>query len=210
MANNTPTGKRTFFNDEQFSDIIVKFGDKQIFAHRVTLAVGSVWFEKALCGNFSEANKKVIELHDDASFDAIMAMLRHLYGLRYLEQELELDERRILGFHLTVFMLGDKYDIKTLRSDAAELFGDFLQMEEENSENSGFWDETIYAIQKVLGPNAPQLADQSLAEDAQDFAIKNFELLFQDITFRGLIAAGTMLDKDLAYRLLTKVCEKKS
>ncbi|KAH0349641.1 hypothetical protein KCU83_g5408, partial [Aureobasidium melanogenum] len=148
MANNTPTGKRTFFNDEQFSDIIVKFGDKQIFVHRVTLAMGSVWFEKALCGNFSvlEANKKVIELHDDASSDAIMAMLRHLYGLRYLEQELELDERRIPGFHLTVFMLGDKYDIKTLRSDAAELFGDSLQMEEENSENSGFWDETIYAI----------------------------------------------------------------
>lgn len=39
-------------------------------------------------------------------------MFRHLYGLRYLEQELGLEERHIPGFHLEVLMLGDKYDIR--------------------------------------------------------------------------------------------------
>ncbi|KAH0277523.1 hypothetical protein KCU91_g3115, partial [Aureobasidium melanogenum] len=208
MANITPVKKRTFFNDEQFSDVIVKFGNQQIFAHKVMLASGSVWFEKALCGNFSEANKKVIELHDeDASPNAIMAMLKHLYGSGYLKQDMQVDPRHVPGFHLEVFTLGDKYDIKTLRSDAAERFERFLQNEEKSSE---FWDETIYVIQKVVGPSALQLADQSLAEDTRDFVVNNFGLLFNDNTFRRLMAAGTMLDQNLAYDLLTQICERLS
>ncbi|KAG9660090.1 hypothetical protein KCU95_g7945, partial [Aureobasidium melanogenum] len=206
MANNTPTEKRTFFNDEQFSDVVIKLGDQQIFAHKVMLASGSVWFEKALCGNFSEANKKVIELHDeDASPDKIMAMFKHLYGSTYGKQEIQVESRQVPGFHLAVFTLGDKYDIKTLRSDAAERFERSLQIEEESSQ---FWDETIYTIQRVLGPSAPQLADRSLVEDTQDFVINNFRLLFQDSTFRRLMAAGTMLDQDLAYELLSQCCEQ--
>ncbi|KAH0009360.1 hypothetical protein KCU78_g10766, partial [Aureobasidium melanogenum] len=158
MATNTPTEKRTFFNDDQFSDVVIKFGDQQIFAHKVMLASGSVWFEKALCGNFSEANKKVIELHDeDASPDTIMAMLKHLYGSTYGKQEIQVESRQVPGFHLAVFTLGDKYDIETLRSDAAERFERSLQIKEESSQ---FWDDTIYTIQKVLGPSAPKLADR--------------------------------------------------
>jgi hypothetical protein len=36
-----------------FSDVIIKFGDKQVFAHKDMPASASIWFERALLGNFS-------------------------------------------------------------------------------------------------------------------------------------------------------------
>ena len=42
----------TFFSDKTLSDVIVKFGDQEIFAHRIILVKSSVWFEKALLGDF--------------------------------------------------------------------------------------------------------------------------------------------------------------
>lgn len=42
----------TFFSDKTLSDVIVKFGDQEIFAHRLILVKSSVWFETALLGEF--------------------------------------------------------------------------------------------------------------------------------------------------------------
>lgn len=150
-----------------------------------------------------EANKGVIELHDeDASPNAIMAMLRHLYGSRYEEQKIQLVAQEIAEFHLMLFILGDKYDIKTLREDAKARFEKFLKAELADDE---FYDETIYAIQKLLGPNDLQLADDSLGLSVEDFVLDYPIDMFHNDIFRRLMAEGNMLKTKLAVDFLVKI-----
>lgn len=153
-----------------------------------------------------EANKKVVGLHDDdASSEAIMAMLRHLYGLRYEDQEIDVEGWHFPGLHLAVFTLGYKYDIESLRYEAAERFEDYL--EGEIAEGT-FYEETIHAIQKLLGPDVHQLADQSLATSTRTFVLKHYDTLFENDHFRNLMASGTMLDIGLAHEFLNKIHKK--
>jgi hypothetical protein len=133
-----------------------------------------------------------------------MAMLRHLYGSSYDTQE-ELRDDAMADFHLSVFILGDKYDIGSIRDQAFDCFVDFLAEEREAEE---FFDQTIYAIQKLLGPDAPQLADQRLTEYTSGFVLENLYLLLSDKTFRNLLAEGIMLKKDLAIQFLETVHSK--
>jgi hypothetical protein len=131
-----------------------------------------------------------------------MAMLKHLYGSDYRDQDPYDDGAHPPGLHLSVFMLGDKYDISSLRDDAAQCFTDFIQ-EEELSDY--YFPETIYAIQKLLGPEAPQLADQALVLSTTEFVLDYYGTLIRNETFQTLIAKGVMLNTDLAIRFLQKV-----
>jgi hypothetical protein len=151
-----------------------------------------------------EAEKKIIELHDDDGPTAIMAMLRHVYGTDYEDQGRDEDNCYTIGFHLSVFMLGDKYDISSLRTAVESRFLGYLYEETDLSDLS---DETIYTIQKLLGPNAPQLADKALIRNTSQFVLDNYEDLFYNTTFRGLLAEGAMLQKDLALKFLDRVKE---
>ena len=136
-----------------------------------------------------------------------MVMLKHLYGMTYGSQELdnwcaEADIDLTALFHLSVFMLGDKYDIDSLRTAAAQCFNKVL--EEERSDKY-FTDDTVYAIQKLLGPHAPELADGTLAESTDEFVARNYYLMMQDSTFRSYLSRGEMFDKDLAEQFLELV-----
>jgi hypothetical protein len=133
-----------------------------------------------------------------------MAMLRHLYGAHYSKQK-EFSDDGMAEFHLSVFILGDKYDISSLRDEASDCFICFL---EEERQSESFFDRTIYVIQKLLGPDAPQLADQSLTEYTSLFVLEHFCLLLSDRTFRDLLAEGIMLKKDLAIEFLKTVYTK--
>ncbi|CAD0115411.1 unnamed protein product, partial [Aureobasidium uvarum] len=197
--------KRNFLDDQELSDVVIKFGDKQVFAHKIMLANGSAWFEKALLGSFSEANKKIIELHDDINPEVIMAMLKHLYGSNYYQQKILIGINGSAAFHLEVFMLGDKYDISSLREEASERFTDVLEHE---TDLVNFHDATIHAIQRLLGPDASQLADQSLVKTTKALVLGNYDCLFWNKTFRRLLARGTMLEEDLAYDFLDKVLRR--
>ncbi|KEQ86955.1 hypothetical protein M438DRAFT_268660, partial [Aureobasidium pullulans EXF-150] len=193
------------FNDEELSDVIIKFGEKQVFAHKVILASGSIWFEKALLGDFSEANKKVIELYDDAVPDASMAMFKHLYGMTYGRQEYPRPEEDLPEFHLDVFILGDKYDVPCLRLAARKAL---LALMSKEFEEDTFWDSSIFVIQKLLGPDAAQLADRSLELQMfggfcapllhVDGRVSHARLLLLDDTFRSELVRGKMLKPSIA------------
>lgn len=156
-----------------------------------------------------EANKKVIELHDDVSSEAIMIMLGHLYGADYGPTEgMNLDsyesEYFTPKFHLSVFMLGDKYDISSLRDAAATAFDRYLSDE---IKEDGFCDESIYLIQSLLGPNALQLADGSLTLVAREIVLEHVPALIFNELARSFLAEGTMLNKDLAMTMLQELAE---
>ncbi|KAG9943492.1 hypothetical protein KCU85_g8674, partial [Aureobasidium melanogenum] len=141
--------KRNLFDDEGLSDVIIKIRSKQIFAHKAILANGSVWFERAFLGRFVEANKDVIELHEDASITAVMTMFKHLYGLNYEKQETPSHITNFVEFHLEVFILGDKYDISNLRVEAAEKFIRAVQEETQPRSILGIQDQTIQKRNKT-------------------------------------------------------------
>jgi len=50
----TSQRKQKLYNNPALSDVIVQFGEYRLYGHKAILANGgSVWFEKALLGNFS-------------------------------------------------------------------------------------------------------------------------------------------------------------
>ncbi|THY79252.1 hypothetical protein D6C86_00210, partial [Aureobasidium pullulans] len=200
----TPNRKRSFFDDENLSDVIIKFGEKRIFAHRVILARGSVWFEKALLGDFSEANKKVIELHDDTVPDASMAMFKHLYGMRYDKQEYPRCDEELPEFHLDVFILGDKYDVPCLRLAARKALQELMSKE---FEECMFFDSSIFVIQKMLGPDAAEFADRSLEIHIKEEVLSHTRALMCDSTFQSALVRGKMLKPSIADEFLKMFLE---
>ncbi|THX80633.1 hypothetical protein D6D04_04491, partial [Aureobasidium pullulans] len=200
----TPNRKRNFFDDEELSDVIIKFGEEQVFAHKVILASGSVWFEKALLGNFSEAKKKVVELHDDVISGAMMAMLKHLYGMTYHEQEYPGSGKDLPEFHLDVFILGDKYDVPSLRLAARKTLLEFMSKE---FKGPILWDSSIFVIQKLLGPDAAQLADRSLELHIEERVLSHARLLLLDDTFRSELVRGKMLKPSIADVFMKRIIQ---
>ena len=61
-----------------------------------------------------ESGSKEVELHEDDP-DAMMAMLRHIYGLRY--DELPRGGTYLLSQHASTFVVAEKYQILGLQSD---------------------------------------------------------------------------------------------
>jgi len=136
-----------------------------------------------------------------------MAMLKHLYGITYGSRELgnsiiKPDTENAAEIHLSVFMLGNKYDVSSLRNTAGQLFSDFL---EEESEKGWFCDETILVISKLLAPHAPQLADQDLIERTTDFVMDHCVTFVKDKTFCRLLADGDMLHPNQVFEFLATV-----
>lgn len=131
-----------------------------------------------------------------------MAMLRHLYGENYQKQEISVDDSDTAEFHSGVFILGDKYDIRSLREQAKKRFIKFLEAELKDGE---FYHGTIYAFQTLVGPSDLQLADQSLIQYVENLVLDNALELFRDDTFRELLAIGEMLKTELAIDFLARI-----
>jgi hypothetical protein len=156
-----------------------------------------------LLSRIQEADKKIIELHDDDNSEAIIPMLKHIYGLSYENQELTIEDNSAAILHLAVFMLGDKYDISSLRAAAAKLFNQILVEESQTVLGDGI----IYAISKLLGPQAPQLADEDLMTSTIEFVFARAATFMKDETFCRLLANGVMFDQEDAFQFLCTVGE---
>ncbi|KAK6438509.1 hypothetical protein LTR95_005293 [Oleoguttula sp. CCFEE 5521] len=101
-----------FFNCIELSDIKIKFGSKEIFAHRYVLCLNSEYFRKLLMAGFAETEKKEITLIGDDE-GAVVAMLRYLYGLPYLPaNEAEVS----LLPHAQVYVVAEKYGLPDLQA----------------------------------------------------------------------------------------------
>ena len=69
-----------FYKDDEYSDITIKFSDREIPCHKIVICTQSEYFKK-LCGKgsqFAESKQKVVELKDDDP-DAVEAVIRQLY-----------------------------------------------------------------------------------------------------------------------------------
>ncbi|THZ17159.1 hypothetical protein D6C89_08913, partial [Aureobasidium pullulans] len=212
MASSTDTNagalkrKRNFFNDEELSDVIIKFGEKQVFAHKVILASGSIWFEKALLGNFSEAKKKVIDLGTEDDPDALIAMLKHQYGYGFACQDVP-DERSedCVNYYLNVYKLADFYDVDALGTDVVQSIKEHLTSDIGFCGTKyGLYEETIFGMQRVLGPEAVQYADKLLLSTMKEFVLQWAKELMHEKKFVQELALGKMFDKEFGIVFLNK------
>ncbi|KXT07708.1 hypothetical protein AC578_10174 [Pseudocercospora eumusae] len=76
MALNTAA----LYNQPEYSDVTIRFSNREVFCHKVILCTSSEYFKK-LCGpgsHFAESQQKCIELKGDHP-DALEAILEYLY-----------------------------------------------------------------------------------------------------------------------------------
>lgn len=134
------------------------------------------------------ANSNEVNLGDDEDPEAIRAMIRHMYDLPY-DQMLEdnnagdtaaYSTNEDLLFQIGVFTAADKYDVATLRPLVVKKFEALM---ETNWESESF----ATSIQKLTGPSAGHLADNTLQAVAAAFCAKNLTKLVKKDKFVEMI-----------------------
>ncbi|THW99234.1 hypothetical protein D6D18_04835 [Aureobasidium pullulans] len=190
MATDTTANRsdRSFFDTEALSDVKVKFSGQQLFCHKTVLARKSEYFYRAFTGQFPVASSNEIDLGDDDDPEAVRAMIRHIYDLPY-DQMLEANTsddtaaystNEDLLFHIAVFTAADKYDVSTLRPLVVKKFEDLMETTWEG-------EQFTTAIQKLTGPSAGHLADNTLQAAAAAFCAKNLTKLIKKEAFVNMI-----------------------
>jgi hypothetical protein len=123
-------------------------------------------------------------------------MIRHIYDLPYTQEVTEtFTLKDDLVFRLNVFIIGDKYDIASLRR---KVVPDFLWLLKMTWQTSEF----VECMQKLCGPEAIRLADTSLQAVVADFTADNMskityhdslvKMIKQDKSFTGRVLAGLL------------------
>nr|OQO32303.1 hypothetical protein B0A51_00362 [Rachicladosporium sp. CCFEE 5018] len=116
------------YNEKKFSDVVIKYDDCSVFAHKVVLCRASEYFSK-MFDNFLEASSSEVTPHDDDP-DAVTAMLQHLYNIDYTTLTQQPSIASSILAELRIYATADKYNIKDLRNRAYTRIRDALRGEE--------------------------------------------------------------------------------
>ena len=136
----------------------------------------------------------MIDLGDEDSAKRICAMLCFMHGTPYTR----LHQRNAVGhnldYHIDLFLLGDQYDIRALRYAAATAFF---------KEAAFFADAPWFplAVQRVIGPEAPVMADQFLVEMTIKVCIEKIATLVDNEHFVAMARAGELADEETMVKL---------
>jgi len=112
-------GMKRLYEDETSSDLTIVCGERTWKVHKFCLSAQSEFFYSACCGNFGEASRNEIALHeeDPAVLDAF------LYYLYHFDYTAPIGDRPSpMEFHVRVYVIADKYLVWPLRALAAEKF----------------------------------------------------------------------------------------
>ncbi|KAH0362072.1 hypothetical protein KCU65_g8264, partial [Aureobasidium melanogenum] len=198
----------TFFSDKTLSDVIVKFGDHEIFAHKLILVKSSVWFETALLGEFKASqHQAVLDIGNDDDPAAVTAMLRYFYDETYC---LDGVDGKPADQHLTMYRLGDLYDASDLRKRASYQLINHLREGRYSLNDPAQYrlsDHSVLSIQQIIGPSADAFADNSIQEDVFKFTIEQASALYKNELFQELFGDGTMFSESFSRRFLQKTGE---
>ncbi|KAI4752799.1 hypothetical protein E4T51_14051 [Aureobasidium sp. EXF-12344] len=197
----------TFFSDKTLSDVIVKFGNQEIFAHRLILVKSSVWFEKALLGEFKESKQTVIDIGDDDDPIAVTAMLRFFYEGNYCLDDFD---GKSANQHLTMYRLVDLYDAPDLRKAASRhLINSFRAFSPgwNDSDQHLIADRVVQLVQQILGPSADTFADNSIQQDVFKFILQGANSFYNNELFQELLSNGSMFSEAFGRRFAQKTGE---
>ncbi|KAH0341443.1 hypothetical protein KCU81_g6227, partial [Aureobasidium melanogenum] len=198
------------YNVQQFSDIIVKFNDRKVFAHKAILATSSSYFHRAFTSGFAVSSSPEIDLGDDDDPDLVEAMLRIMYDdqdscvmtvtFRYTD---------FFEALLDLYILGDKYDVPVLRHQTKDLLMSNIKSivyirDEKRVPVDETFEQAEKCIAKMLGPSAITFADRSIQEEALDWCAENLDDLLWRRPFRKQLGRGKMFSTEFAGRLFLR------
>ncbi|KAF2663575.1 hypothetical protein BT63DRAFT_122184 [Microthyrium microscopicum] len=143
---------KSYLDTETFSDVVIECGERTWKAHRVVLCSASIWFRKALMGNFKEAGESKLVIRDEDPVILNEALL-WIYGAKYetlSTQIVGLDQDNGLIVLLELYCLADFFVLPKMKACALEQFERLT--ENENYERMGLSDpsdEVPYAIPSI-------------------------------------------------------------
>lgn len=159
------------------------------------------------------ATNPVFLLDDqDDDFEAVSAMVKHMYGMSHGKHSLNigifepkddwiLDWEQVLNDQLAVYTAADKYDCPAVRRAARELMNICLGgttfpapsgMKTVNFTRLALV--FVSLISKICGPDAPQLADQSLYTDTVNLCVKLHPRLIYHAEYRTAFHKKALYD----------------
>ncbi|CAD0098130.1 unnamed protein product [Aureobasidium mustum] len=184
-----------FYNNKQFSDVIVKYGENELYAHKVILAERSAYFARAFLGQFAVASSSTIDLGDEDDPEMIREMIRSMYvrddALRY--SVMHQDERSLASL-VDMFILADKYDLPQLRRKLSYTFE--AKLDDHYSSHEDEFIRTIIA--RVCGPAAIQFADKALQRSVSKHCKMHYADLLQHSRFVDQYTEGTLFNSEFA------------
>jgi hypothetical protein len=201
-----------FFDNPLYSDIIIKFGEHQIHAHKVILAQQSGYFATAFFGRFQVASSPVIDLGDEDDSELLTDTVKYLYRHGLIHDQLHgLGSSVSMDKLIDIYQLADKYDIPGLRHYASgKLYISVIESFHDSSGNITFRDPFMDCIARLCGPDAVQFADNSIKTMIMELCQENCIPLLQNKAFIQRYARGELFDvqsatvfgTDLGARLL--------
>ncbi|CAD0101109.1 unnamed protein product [Aureobasidium mustum] len=216
----------TLFSNPQDSDIVLQLREDKIYAHRVVLRLWSPFFNKALMSNFAVsplkhlydniadfvtkvATNPVFELDDqDDDLEAIIAVVKHMYGMKYNEHAQNTVHPQKVGVwrhspvlrsDLAVYTMADKYDCRAVRRAALESFKATLHRIKSQPFLIHYY---LPIIAYVCGSEAPRLADQSLYNAIIEFFFNEHVELKRWRGYRDAIRRDDVFDAHCTRKLM--------
>ncbi|KAI4845726.1 hypothetical protein E4T44_05462 [Aureobasidium sp. EXF-8845] len=194
-----------------YSDIIIRFSDRKVFAHKAILAASSLYFHRAFSSGFAVASNSEIDLGDDDDPVQTEVMLRIMYDDHDDDNAYGLlrdfDDPNATKTYLDYYVLGDKYDVPVLCEQAKELFISEIQGHVYLRVHHGAWESEFYnnmanGIAMVLGPSALTFGDKSIQEETLKWCARHLNELLWHRSFRKLLSRGQMFSREFAGRFL--------
>ncbi|THW42747.1 hypothetical protein D6D21_05690 [Aureobasidium pullulans] len=201
------------YNNSQDFDIMLKFGEHKIYAHKLVLRMWSPFFSNAFKSRFTVATNPVFLLDDqDDDFEAVSAMVNHMYGMSYGKHPLNRGGLKLKDDHipyweqaiyhqLAVYTAADKYDCPAVRRAALELMNIYLGITASSTldppavvRKLSFFIPLNALISKICGPDAPKLADQSLYTDTVKFCVRWHPRLIYHAEYRAAFQKKALYD----------------
>ncbi|THX36374.1 hypothetical protein D6C86_08950 [Aureobasidium pullulans] len=201
------------YNNSEDCDIILKFGEHKIYAHKLVLRMWSPFFSNTFKSRFAVATNPVFLLDDqDDNFAAVSAMVKHMYGMSYGKHPLNTGKLELKDDHITyweqaiyhqlaVYTAADKYDCPAVRRAALELMNIYLGITASSTldppavvRKLSFFIPLNALISKICGPDAPKLADQSLYTDTAKFCVRWHPRLIYHAEYRAAFQKKALYD----------------
>ncbi|KAH0346794.1 PAP2-domain-containing protein, partial [Aureobasidium melanogenum] len=186
----------SFYDNEQYSDIIIKFGEHQIRAHKVILAQQSGYFATAFHGLFQVAWNTVIDVGDEDDSRLLTDVIKYLYRHGSIYDQVKGSDRTITLHQLiNIYLLADKYDIQGLRRATASVFCEMALLDlRKLRQNHTFKSTFVKHIARICGPSCFQLADDTLQALTIHLCQEYSSSLFKNEMFLQQYMIGELFD----------------
>ncbi|CAK4030352.1 BTB POZ domain [Lecanosticta acicola] len=177
-----------YYNSPIFSDVVICFDNRRVYAHKIILSLASPYFRSAFAGLFRESSSKEMSLHDDDDHEAVDGMLRHIYGLDHGAAA----QSPGPYFSLRIFAVAGKYGLPKLLDKAVQE----VWRELETGWDMPTFVPMVYSIYEEVPRHGGQLRGL-----VQGVCVKHFMDLMQMEEFEEML----LKVPDLSVQLL-KVC----